>query len=415
MRSIRYIKEIEEIDHIVANDIDRDAVELIKKNALFNDIPPSKISVLNDNARYMLYSLASSLKSKPTEPEDHITVIDIDPYGSAHSYLDGAIDAITDGGLLAITCTDLAVLCGNYPDSCVSKYGSLPLRRVDYHHEMAIRILLGTISRTAFAQKKKITPVISFYSDFYVRVFVRVNKTRGESHTVPNDVGHVFQCTQCNSFQTNPLSKSVNRFEPTTLTDIHSNCDECGSPVKMGGPLWLSPICDPVYITKALEMLSQPESKTQFGTRDRMLGIFQNLSEELHDVPLFYSLPSLCNTTKLITPKMNVVTSALESLGYRVSRSHTEPNAIKTDAPNKVVWDILRGWNKVSPARISTISPNSPAYKILTKETEVAVSDFILNNETPQVIDKLSGKSIKRFIKIKNGGPSSRAKRRYVT
>ena len=30
--------------------------------------------------------------------------------------------------------------------------------------------------------------------------------------------------------------------------------------------------------------------------------------------------------------------------GYRVSISHTHANAIKTDAPNSVLWDIMRCW-----------------------------------------------------------------------
>jgi tRNA (guanine26-N2/guanine27-N2)-dimethyltransferase len=43
--------------------------------------------------------------------------IDLDPYGSAVPFLDAAIGAVNDGGLLCITCTDLGVLAGhNYPE-----------------------------------------------------------------------------------------------------------------------------------------------------------------------------------------------------------------------------------------------------------------------------------------------------------
>ena len=34
------------------------------------------------------------------------------PYGTAAPFLDAAVQSIADGGLLAVTCTDLAVLCG---------------------------------------------------------------------------------------------------------------------------------------------------------------------------------------------------------------------------------------------------------------------------------------------------------------
>ena len=38
-------------------------------------------------------------------------------------------------GLLCVTCTDMAVLCGNHPEACHAKYGSMPLK-ADYCHEM---------------------------------------------------------------------------------------------------------------------------------------------------------------------------------------------------------------------------------------------------------------------------------------
>ena len=36
--------------------------------------------------------------------------------------------------------------------------------------------------------------------------------------------------------------------------------------------------------------------------------------------------------------------SAIIEQGYRVSISHTHANAIKTDAPNSTLWDIMRCW-----------------------------------------------------------------------
>ena len=36
--------------------------------------------------------------------------------------------------------------------------------------------------------------------------------------------------------------------------------------------------------------------------------------------------------------------SALLHAGYRVSITHTSAEAVKTDAPPSVVWDIMRAW-----------------------------------------------------------------------
>jgi len=54
-------------------------------------------------------------------------VVDLDPYGSASPFLDGAVQCVQDGGLLCVTCTDMAVLCGNATETCHAKYGSTSL------------------------------------------------------------------------------------------------------------------------------------------------------------------------------------------------------------------------------------------------------------------------------------------------
>src|SRR5688500_5547283 len=101
------------------------------------------------------------------QESDHFDVVDLDPYGSASVFLDGAVQSIADGGtcthaqtrpipssflipsphlgfhrrsgcsgLLCVTCTDSAVLCGAAAENCFGKYGSYPLRSPSYCHEM---------------------------------------------------------------------------------------------------------------------------------------------------------------------------------------------------------------------------------------------------------------------------------------
>lgn len=70
--------------------------------------------------------------------------VDLDPYGSPTQLLDSAVQAVAEGGLLLVTATDMAVLCGNNGEACWGKYGSYPLHR-SYCHEMALRILLAAI------------------------------------------------------------------------------------------------------------------------------------------------------------------------------------------------------------------------------------------------------------------------------
>lgn len=68
-------------------------------------------------------------------------MVDLDPYGSAAPFIDSAIQNVSNGGLLCITCTDMAVLCASYPETCFAKYGSLPMKG-DNSHEAVIFILI---------------------------------------------------------------------------------------------------------------------------------------------------------------------------------------------------------------------------------------------------------------------------------
>jgi len=94
--------------------------------------------------------------------------------------------------------------------------------------------------------------------------------------------------------------------------------------------------------------------------------------------------------------------SAIISQNYRVSISHCEPNSIKTDAPMSVVWDILRCWHKLHPAKLEKQQPNSVCVKILSKEPSIT-ADF---TEREDAVSKVT---VPRFFKIPGGGPKPRA------
>ncbi|RLN39469.1 hypothetical protein C2845_PM01G10710 [Panicum miliaceum] len=134
LRSLRYAREVDGLGKVVALDIDKASIECCKRNVKFNGASAtSKVEAHVADARvYML-----------THPKE-FDVVDIDPYGSPSVFLDSAVQAVADGGLLMCTATDMAVLCGTNGEVCYSKYGSYPTKG-KYCHEMALRILLASI------------------------------------------------------------------------------------------------------------------------------------------------------------------------------------------------------------------------------------------------------------------------------
>ena len=91
---------------------------------------------------------ASLLMYQHRQPKDRFNVINLDPYGSPTPFLDSAVQAVSDGGLLCVTATHMAVLCGNSPETCYTKYGAIALKTRSCH-KFAVRILLQCLESHA--------------------------------------------------------------------------------------------------------------------------------------------------------------------------------------------------------------------------------------------------------------------------
>ncbi|KAI7742753.1 hypothetical protein M8C21_022031 [Ambrosia artemisiifolia] len=112
LRALRYAREVEEIEQVVALDNDKASVEACRRNIKFNGaVASAKVeSNLADARVYML-----------THPKE-FDVVDLDPYGSPSVFLDSAVQSIADGGLLMCTATDMAVLCGSNGENTSVRY-----------------------------------------------------------------------------------------------------------------------------------------------------------------------------------------------------------------------------------------------------------------------------------------------------
>ena len=431
LRSIRYWKEVPGIQHVTINDLDPAAVERAHANMEQNDLTnlvvttrTRGIRIQHGDATHEMYqSRRTPGLHDPTalqsQQSDQYHVIDLDPYGSAAPFLDGAVQAIAgDGGMLNVTCTDMAALGGSHPETCYGRYGSLPLQRAAYLQEVAVRILLKSIAETAAKYGRTIRPILSVGMNFYIRCFVEVYDDKAGINDLSRQIGSIFQSSHCPSFFTIPHGqhgKSKHVYQPTRAP---SACEETDAQFKVGGPLWLGPLHDRDVVLEALAKLGNRTHDTKFmATRERLEGLLTVVSEEI-EVPLYYTVPDLCHVLNCCCPPVAQFKAAIVNAGYRVSGYHKEPQAIKTDAPNRVVWDVMRAWCKDNPPKISKkkqkkleASVNagggakqpSAAEKILAVEPSIEI-DFTV----PKV---RHGKKVTRFPQNpeKNWGPMKAA------
>ncbi|XP_053789065.1 tRNA (guanine(26)-N(2))-dimethyltransferase isoform X3 [Vidua chalybeata] len=176
--------------------------------------------------------------------------------------------------------------------------------------------------------------------------------------------------------------------------------------LKVGGPVWAEPLHDPTFVEGVLAALER--SPGRFSTEPRMRGMLSVIAEELSDVPLYYTLDGLSSTIRSNTPSLLQLRSALLHAGFRVSLSHACRNAVKTDAPPAVLWDIMRCWAKLHPVKRERLPDSSPAARILSVEPTLQAS-FALHEDANPSSRK---RGLKRFPENPEAfwGPKARAK-----
>ena len=380
LRALRYALEVPEVDSITANDLDAHAVDAIRSNIELCKIPDGKIEAVQSDAVSLMLSRAGS--------GDLFDMIDLDPFGSPAALLSSALHALKPGGMLAVTATDLRVLCGNQPEVCFARYGAMSLK-APYSKEMAIRILLHAIRTAAAPLGRTVEPVVSVYMDFYVRVFVRVWPNRARALRSCLLAGSVFHCSGCNSYLLQPFAVETHRSRlavargpppslrgprdwdrakplPTrTPTSTPSRLDDGGGavppeaapsdapeaardglccdvgPFLVGGPIWLGALHDKAAVAQVRGLVN--DTPSSIASRARLSGLLTLLELEL-PTPLFMSHAAMTKVLRCNPPKLSGLRAQIVAAGFNVSQAHVDAEGIKTDAPVALLWDLLRVW-----------------------------------------------------------------------
>ena len=400
LRALRYAKEIPMATSITANDLSPSATASIKFNVEHNKLA-DKISPTTGDAIEHMHRAASK-----TGGPGQYHVIDLDPYGTATPFLDAAVQAIADGGLLCVTCTDAGVFASlGYLEKTYSQYGGLPLKGA-HAHEGGLRLILHAIATSAARYGIAIEPLLSLSIDFYARVFVRVHRSPAEVKFLVSKTMIVYNCDAgCGAWSTQYLARTKEKkakngdtfynFTSALAPSTNTHCEHCGFKTHHAGPMWGGPLHNPHFIQRILDMLPSLD-KNIYGTIPRIEGMLSIAVHETLDDPNssearpastldrpvpttsaaarshhpFFFLPSaLSRILHCVSPSDAAVRGALLNLGYRVTRSHTKAGSIATDAPWTVVWEIMREWvRQKSPIKEDAISEGTAGWGIMQKD-----------------------------------------------
>ena len=395
LRALRYGKELPCATHITANDLSKSATSAIRLNVEHNELQDKVQVSTSDAIDHMHHAGAAFPGRGPGAGLYH--VIDLDPYGTAAPFLDAAVRALADGGLLCVTCTDAGVFASTgYLEKTYSQYGGLPLKG-PHAHEGGIRLILHSIATAAARYGIAIEPLLSLSIDFYVRIFVRVHKSPAEVKFLASKTMFVYNCDAgCGAWSIQHLAHAKGKenrngetiYKHTAATGPTANltCDHCGFKTHLTGPMWGGPLHNTHFIERILDSLPSLD-KEIYKTTPRIeamlsialtedLALLSKLETSLTgppsnaslstttippttspdrpvpptapevraNHPFFITPPSLSRILHCQSPSDSSIRGALLKLGYRVSRSHTKPGSIVTDAPWSVIWEMMREW-----------------------------------------------------------------------
>ncbi|KIW66354.1 N2,N2-dimethylguanosine tRNA methyltransferase [Phialophora macrospora] len=413
LRALRYAKEIPFATNIIANDLSQASVESIELNIKHNQVEDKVQSNLGD-ARAFMYSKVGNEHSRPSKGYVHrFDVIDIDPYGTAAPFFDCSLQALRDGGMLCVTCTDAGVFASNgYPEKTFALYGGMPIKGA-HSHEGGLRLILNGVAMSAAKYGLAIEPLLSLSIDYYARLFIRVYRKQQDVKLLAGTTMTVYNCGHgCGAWVTQPLlrnqlqtSKNGDTFYKFSAAQIAArsqNCEHCNSRMHLCGPMWAGPLHNPRFVQKMLEKLPSLDRKV-YGTIDRLEGMLTlALEEDLSLVassngdaspkgakdgsttdpriiprlvtnkpdpaPFFFMPTYLSKIIHCATPSEDAVRGALLGLGYRVSRSHCKAGSIKTNAPWGVIWEIIREFMRTKkPIREGAVKQGTPGWNILAR------------------------------------------------
>jgi tRNA (guanine26-N2/guanine27-N2)-dimethyltransferase len=318
VRGIRFAAEVSNVKKVIINDINKEAFKLANHNVKMNSLQ-ELVLVKNEDANLLLATYNA--------PYKRFDVIDIDPFGPPVPYIDSTIRALRNGGLIALTATDMAPLCGVHPKACIRKYGGKPLR-TEYCHELAVRLLIGCLAITAAKFGIGINVMFSHSTDHYIRTYATISHSAKKANENIKNMGYIFHCFKCYHREAQKQFFSI----------YNGKCKECASKIDFAGPLWLGKLFDNGFC----RLMEKEALQRKFRLKGYILKILDTIRKEI-DAPItYYVTDKLSGHLTVPVPPIKTLYKLLMNNGYKTSLTHFSSKGLRTEAPAKEVKKIIK-------------------------------------------------------------------------
>ncbi len=308
IRAARFSKELPRgmIASIALNDGNPEAIKLARANMRANASAGIDIS------------FSAGEGSKALLDGGMLDYIDIDPFGSPNPFLDAAAKRIGRKGIIAITATDTAALCGTAPPACRRKYWAEPLHGA-LMNEAAVRILVRKSQLVGAQYEKALMPIFCHATGHYIRIYMQHQGGRSAVDSIIKRHAHLHWCPSC---MTQKYSKNA-----------EENC--CGR-MRSGGPLWSGQLWDEAL---ARRMGDAGEKLSLAQESRKLLGI---IGKEATVQGLLHVIPAFGRALHASIPPTQSILEGLRRQGYSAELSHLAEAGIRSDADAENVSRLIR-------------------------------------------------------------------------
>jgi tRNA (guanine26-N2/guanine27-N2)-dimethyltransferase len=318
IRGVRFAAEIHGVKKVVISDINERSFKLALLNVHLNKLE-DRITVQHKDANCLL--------SCHGAPHQRFDIVDVDPFGSPVPYLDSAVRALRNRGLLAATATDLAPLCGVHAKACIRKYGGKPLR-TEYCHELAVRLLAGYVAAVAAKQDIGIRIAFSHSSDHYIRVYAQIDYGAKKADTSVKSLGYVLHCFNCFHRE---LAEAVS-------PRLFEKCPECGSKMSWAGPLWLKKIFDSHFC----EAMMKENKRTPLRNSRKITKLLSLAKDEAEAPTTYYVIDQISDRLSSVVPSVSIMLRNLRDNEVQAVKTHFNSRGIRTNASALIMQELLK-------------------------------------------------------------------------
>jgi len=301
-RGLRIANEVRRIERVTMVDFNAQALGAARRGAVVNRVGRKCEFSDSETTAYLSSRFGS---------EERFDYVDVDPFGTPVRQLQAGLSATSDGGILSITATDTAVLCGVYPRISKRRYGGASLKN-HFGHETGLRILAAALAREGAKLDLGATPIFGHSTRHYLRLYVRVTFGAGAADRAVEKVGCISVCSHCGDTRVDELEQR--------------SCARCGLKARSAGPLWVGPLTDSAMVAGA----ARTAGEQGLATASKLIGSLAGIDGF---PPWSFSIDAASSSLGVATVPEAKVRQLLEGRGWRVMRTPFEKTGIKTDAP----------------------------------------------------------------------------------